>query len=113
MHHMGAWYLRRPEEGIGCPGTGVSDCLKLPLGTSNWVLCKNNKGCCSPLSLFLANNISLYSLYNFIPLLLLLENPIASPYRSLLFIGSVQCAAPCGLGSHSMGPVECCMPLLQ
>lgn len=23
VYHMGAWYLRRPEKGVRCPGTGV------------------------------------------------------------------------------------------
>lgn len=25
VHHMHAWYMQRPQEGIGSPGTGLSD----------------------------------------------------------------------------------------
>ena len=30
VHHMHAWCPSRPEEGIRCPGTEVTDCWKQP-----------------------------------------------------------------------------------
>jgi hypothetical protein len=32
MYHMFAWYPCRPEEGVGCPGTEVTDGCELPCG---------------------------------------------------------------------------------
>ena len=32
VHHMCAWCLRRPEEGVGSPGTGAMDGCELPCG---------------------------------------------------------------------------------
>lgn len=32
VHHMCAWYTRRPEDGIACPGIGVTDGCKPPCG---------------------------------------------------------------------------------
>lgn len=31
MHHMRAWYPRKPEEGVGSPGTGVKNSCKPPM----------------------------------------------------------------------------------
>lgn len=38
LHHMRVWYPQKPEEGVGSPGTGVTDSCGLAalwgLGTS-------------------------------------------------------------------------------
>jgi hypothetical protein len=31
-HHLYAWYPKKPEDGLGFPGTGVTDCCEPPCG---------------------------------------------------------------------------------
>ena len=32
VHHIHAWFVRKPEKGTGSSGTEVSDCCELPSG---------------------------------------------------------------------------------